>query len=82
MARVIVPSDSPIITIRLTNTNEEEVHLEKGDCLGERCAVQLGEEAEKPDENPYETIVEEMIDRVDIVVDNDTKRVLRQILLG
>ena len=34
MARVLVPVDSPLIPIRLINTNEEEVHLENGLIFG------------------------------------------------
>ena len=56
------------------------MHLENGNGLGELCTVQLCEEAEVPDKNPYETVVKEMIDRVD--TSGDTTRELRQMLLG
>ena len=41
MTSGLVPSNSPNVPIRLKNTNEEPVRLEKGECLGELCAVQV-----------------------------------------
>ena len=46
MSRVLVPYNSPIVQIRLINTNEEPVRLEKGECLGELCAVQVCDDHE------------------------------------
>ena len=80
MARYLAPSNGPIIPIRPINTNEEIVHLEKGEYLAELCAVQIYEDDEDTTKKSHATIIQEMVTRVDSSIDNDTREDFKQIL--
>ena len=80
MARVLVPSNSPIVPIRLINTNEEPVRLEKGESLEELRAVQVCEDHENAIKKSRDDIILDMIGHVDRSVDNDNKEKLNQLL--
>ena len=73
MVRVLVPSNSPIVPIRLINTNEEPVRLENEECLGELCAVQVWEDHEDAIKKSRDDIILDMIGRVDPSAGNDNK---------
>ena len=80
MACVLALSNSPIIPIPLMNINEEIVILEKDEYLDELCAVQICEDDEDTTKEPHETIIQEMVARVDPSIDNDTREELKQML--
>ena len=52
--------------------------MEKG--LDDLCAVQICEDDECTTKEPHETIIQEMVARVDPFIDNDTREELKQML--